>query len=353
MPLRADDAMAGMGTGSLDTQGATREANESGPVAGAIRRGIEKVQIREKANPRWSTHYNNKLLTVPQKGLFSDEDCFFTIGSCFAERIRIAMADQGLRVGPPMEEIPIDRDRYRIDGLPQRPHMAYYNTYTVRQEFERHVGEWRQADNDYWVINKDPYWGGEQIFQDPYRRMVIGRTLEDLRMAVRLCDEAVDRGIRNADIFAITYGMVEVFINKQSGKVACQKPGYAGGSGEFETEFYMSGFAENYENVKRTVEIISQVRANARIVLTVSPVSLARTFGDQDILSANTEGKSILRAVLGQIARDYEQVTYFPSYEMVMYNAPHSFREDDGRHIQNWAVDEIVQAFTKSHSVKT
>ena len=110
------------------------------------------------------------------------------------------------------------------------------------------------------------------------------------------------------DVFFMTMGMAEVFRNKQSGKIACQKPGYAKGGGEEQTEFHMSSYEENYANLRRIVEIITQVRPDARIVFTVSPVPLARTFSDNDIVAANTEGKSILRAAIGAIARGEEVI---------------------------------------------
>ncbi|MGP9511284.1 GSCFA domain-containing protein [Psychrobacter sp. AOP5-GZ1-6] len=311
---------------------------------------LDKIQARDKPNPRWSTHFKNNLLTTTKKPLFKKTDKIFAVGSCFAERIRTALNGQGFEVGPPMQEIVMDTERFKIDRLPNRPHMDYFNSFTVRQEFERYIGEWKQSEDDYWTINKDPYWGGNTIYQDPYRRMVIGRTPEDLREAVFHCNTAVDKGISEADLFIITFGMAEVFRNLSSGKIACQKPGYSGGAGEFETEFHMSTFSENYENLKKITEIIKTVRPNAQIVFTLSPVSLARTFSDNDILVANSEGKGILRAAIGQIVREYEQVSYFPSYEIVMHNSPESFREDDGRHVSDWVVNRIVDAFVETHA---
>lgn len=310
---------------------------------------IKKIQARAVPNPRFSSHFNNKLLTVPLKPLFGPQDTVFTIGSCFAERIRIALSDQGVNVGPPMQDIVMEPDNYRIDALPKRPHMNYYNSFTIRQEFERHAGLWKQDPEDYWTLPKDPFWGGTTVYQDPYRRAVYGRTPQDLARAVARIDEAIDRGIRASGVFFMTLGMAEVFVNRASGKIACQKPGYAGGAGEEETFFHMSSYEENMENMERVIEIITRIRPDARIVMTVSPVGLARTFGDQDILVANTEGKSLLRAVLGSIARKHDNVTYFPSYEIVMANAPFSFREDDGRHVANWVVSKIVTAFKAAH----
>lgn len=309
---------------------------------------VQKYVVRDEANPRWTSHFRNKLFTVARKPLFDSNDKIFTIGSCFAERIRAYLTAEGFDVGPPTSGIPMDLDRFRIDRLPQYPHLDYYNTFTIRQEFERHIGEWTQDDDDYWTV-KDPIWDGETAYQDPYRRATFGRTPEDLREAVGHASSAIDQGIREADVFFMTMGMAEVFRNKHSGKIACQKPGYARGGGEEQTEFHMSSYEENYANLKRIVEIIKQVRPGARIVMTVSPVALARTFGDQDIVAANAEGKSILRAAVGAIARDFADVTYFPSYELVMANAPYSFRDDDGRHVSNWIVSRIVKTFKAAH----
>ncbi|MDQ6437585.1 GSCFA domain-containing protein [Mesorhizobium sp. LHD-90] len=311
---------------------------------------IQKIQARLKPNSRWSSHHLNKLMTVPIKPIFGPDDVVFTMGSCFAERIRISLTEQKVKVGPPLQSVPTDAERYKIDSLPTRPHMNYYNSFTIRQEFERHIGEWRQDENDYWTLPKDHLWqSGGPIYQDPYRRAVFGRTPAHLRRAVSLIDNAIDEGIGEASVFFITLGMAEVFRNKRSGLIACQKPGYAGGAGEDETEFHMSSYEENLDNMSKVVEIISRVRPGVRIVVTVSPVGLSRTFGNQDILVANTEGKSILRGALGALERKYANVTYFPSYEIVMANSPVSFREDDGRHVANWVVSRIVSTFRAAH----
>ncbi|MFI0844608.1 GSCFA domain-containing protein [Mesorhizobium sp. IMUNJ 23232] len=328
-----------------DDQNAAPIFDEPIPAAAPIK----KIVVRDKPNPRWSSHFTNKLLTVKKAPIFGPDDIVYTIGSCFAERIRIALTAERVNVGPYVGGIPMAAENYRIDNLPSRPHMNYYNSFTIRQEFERHIGVWRQADDDFWVHPRDKFWGGEAMYQDPYRRAVFGRTPESLMAAVRHLDRAIDESIRQASVFFITLGMAEVFRNKKTGLMACQKPGYAGGVGEEETEFHMSTYEENLDNMSRVVEIITGINPDARIVVTVSPVGLARTFGEDDIITANTEGKSLLRTVLGALARKYENVVYFPSYEIVMANSPVSFREDDGRHVANWVVSKIVKAFKEAH----
>ena len=33
-----------------------------------------------------------------------------------------------------------------------------------------------------------------------------------------------------------------------------------------------------------------------------------------------------------------------------MHNSPESFREDDGRHVSDWVVNRIVEAFVETHA---
>src|SRR5690606_15006083 len=128
------------------------------------------------------------------------EDKIFTIGSCFAERIRLALGEQGYQVGPDYASIPMDRRRYLIDTLPERPHMNYYNTFTIRQEMERHIGEWAQAPDDVWTV-PDKFWKGEVAYQDPYRRLVYGRTKEDLHEALGHINRIMYDGLVSSNVF--------------------------------------------------------------------------------------------------------------------------------------------------------
>lgn len=311
---------------------------------------LERIEARAEPNATWREHHDGKLLTVPAKPIFDLGDQFFVIGSCFAERIRMAMVDQGAKVGPAYKAIPMAPDRYQIDTLPARPHMNYYNTFAIRQEFERHAGEWVQDPGDYWTLPKDFIWKGDQpIYQDPYRRLVFGRTPEDLSEALGHVNRIMDEGIRNARVFFMTMGIGEIFVNKATGRVACQRPAYGGGGGEDETQFRMSTVAENLANMTKVMEIINRVRPDAQVIATVSPVGLARTFSGEDVVTANSYGKSMLRTVLGELAMTYDNFTYFPSYEMAKENGPNAFYESDGRHVNPWLIKNIVKVFMDAY----
>lgn len=302
-----------------------------------------------KINPRWRVHYLEKMITLAKHAELGPDACVFAIGSCFAEYIRYALSDLGLDVTPDYDTIPLDADRYRIDTIPDRYHMNFYSIFAIRQELERAIGEWSQSRDDYWTV-RDKHFGGDVMYQDPYRRLVVGKTPEDLFEAIEHINVAVRNGLKKANVFFMTFGMAEVFINKSSGLVVCQKPGYAGGGGKVETTYHMSSYAENLENLKRSAEIIRSINPEARIFVTVSPVPLERTFSDNDIVVANCEGKSILRAVVGQADRDIEGVSYFPAYEFVTSNGLAAFQDRDGRHVEHEVVSLIMQGFKAASS---
>src|SRR5262249_19790413 len=89
------------------------------------------------------------------------------------------------------------------------------------------------------------------------------------------------------------------------------------------------------------------------VVITVSPVPLARTFSPYDVGTANLESKSILRAVAGQIAREYaDRVSYFPSYEMATI-LPIPVYKPDKRHVLPTFADQVVGEFIRLFSAGT
>jgi GSCFA family len=82
-----------------------------------------------------------------------------------------------------------------------------------------------------------------------------------------------------------------------------------------------------------------------QILLTVSPVPLTATFSGMDVVMANAYGKSGLRAVAQLIYDEFEEVDYFPSYEMVALSKEGGTWENDLMHVTDAFVRRIVDAF--------
>lgn len=300
------------------------------------------IKIARKSNPAWRSFLTDRTITVTQDPLVSRRDQFFVMGSCFAEEIRHALAEEigADRVGPDYRQVEFDPRTAKVDNLPDHVHMNTYNAFSVLQEVERILGLWSPDPDDWWEV--DGAW------QCPYRRLVFGNTPEILAAVSASIDSVLKRAFAATDHFIFTFGMTEVFINSRSGKVANQKPGYGDGGGKTETVYHRAGFAENHRVISRLVDLIGAAKPNARIFMTVSPVPLKRTFSGEDIFVANTLSKSTLRAVLGEIAAERANVTYFPSYDAVIAGGTDAF-EGDGRHVKRPVVQAVTKTFVSAY----
>lgn len=300
------------------------------------------IKSANKANPAWRRFMNDHMVTAAPNPLVKKSDTFFLMGSCFAEEIRLALEavlGEG-RVGPDYRQVEFDPATASIDEIPKRNHLNTYNAFSVLQEIERILGIWQPEADDFWQV--------DGRVQCPYRRLVFADTPEIYTKICADLDRVLRRGFDAADHFVFTFGMTEVFMNKKSGKIASQKPGYGAGGGVDETTYHRAGFAENFSAISRIVDLITDAKPNARLFCTVSPVPLKRTFSGEDIYVANSLSKSTLRAVLGELAEVYPNVTYFPSYEAVTSGGDAAW-EEDGRHVQRPVVEAITRTFVKTY----
>lgn len=299
------------------------------------------ARVARRANHSWKRFMTDRSVTFVPNPLVRRTDRFFLMGSCFAEEIRLALnteLGQG-QVGPDLASVPFDPATAKIDELPLRNHMNTYNAFSVLQEIERIMGLWTPAADDYWHV--------DGRLQCPYRRLVFANTPDVFAEVCRNLDAALRAGFAAADHFVFTFGMTEVFINRASGKIANQKPGYGLAGGKDETDYHSASFAENLAAITRTVDLITAQKPDARIFMTVSPVPLKRTFSGNDIMVANTQSKTTLRAVLAEVAETRPNVTYFPSYEAVLATGDAAW-ETDGRHVRRPVVEQITRAFVES-----
>jgi len=308
------------------------------------------LQLSEKQNSLWKTFNESKILTLPIYTHLKKDTKVFAMGSCFAVEIREALIKAGIDVYPKYKEIPIDKSEFIIGNLPERDNINYYHTFAIRQEFERYHSIWSQKQEDHWQV-PDSFWKipQDKVYQDPYRRTVLGKTPEALQKATDLVTKCTQQGMESADLFLITLGLIEVWKKKDNGLVACEYPGYNAGGGHTETEFHLSSFQENYDNIKETVRLIKLINPAATIVFTVSPVALGKTFTDNDVVTANTESKSLLRTAAAQVVREEENVFYFPSFEIANTLGEATFKES-GRHVKEDVVFAITTIFMQSHS---
>ncbi|MHA1233214.1 MAG: GSCFA domain-containing protein, partial [Candidatus Helarchaeota archaeon] len=216
--------------------------------------------------------------------------------------------------------------------------LIWYNTYSILYEFERAAGLFKQDVNDCWFTKKKEY-------QDPYRRCVFSKSKKGLFKIVNDLDNKICKYIKNSNILIITLGLVEVWV-KPDGKIMCADPGYPKGrGGGLDAKFKFSNYDDNLKNMRSIMLILKEVNKKCKVILTTSPVPLGRTFMKRDHLISNTESKSILRAVCGQIEREFKNVTYYPSYEIAMNMDKSKVFKPDGRHVNPGFVKTIMKHF--------
>jgi hypothetical protein len=83
-----------------------------------------------------------RSLSLVRSRIVAPDDMVFTIGSCFAREIRVALEGLGVRVTPDYADVAVNLQRSRIDDLPKDPRLNHDNSFTILQEFERHLGLW-------------------------------------------------------------------------------------------------------------------------------------------------------------------------------------------------------------------
>jgi tetratricopeptide (TPR) repeat protein len=296
-------------------------------------------------NRAWNLANRGRTFKVKNQPLVKPDTKIFAIGSCFALEIRHELARRKYDVYPKYTSMEFDTSSQIACSLPERDNINHYDTFTIRQEFEQAFGNTHYAVEDFWSVEgrgMNKVFRKGKIWQDPYRKNVYATEQAGILDLSQKLDGCLKEGIMNADVYVITLGLIETWRYKKNGLHVCTYPGVGGGGGQEETELHVAGFDDNYDNLKRVCELVFSHFPNKHIIFTVSPVALEYTFRDVDIVIANMESKATLRAVAGQITREFSNAHYFPSFELFAY---HDLFHDNGRHATRDGVKIVLDTF--------
>jgi hypothetical protein len=302
-----------------------------------------------KVNTSWKRFNQLNSITINPSYKFLEKNSrIMTIGSCFANEIRKSfIKSSSFKMLPEVDQSIKDcfcdyfKNSYTInDQWDIMPHFQYYNTFSILLEFEKAFNIWHQEDSDYYKCKG--YGEEKEVFVDPYRRYIEAKSVDDFIIIKNSMDKSYKNAIFNSDIIIITLGMTELFKRKDNNRAVCQ----------FEPRlkeyiyFENSDFQNNYNNLNKICELIFNNFPEKKLVVTVSPIPLLQTFRNCDIFIANTQSKSTLRAVIGELESKWNNLFYFPSYEISM-NYNDGF-EEDKRHIKPQLADFIINSFSNS-----
>ena len=266
-----------------------------------------------------------------------------TAGSCFAQHITRKLRAQKFGV--------IDTEPAPRRMSPETAHKfgyglysaRYGNVYTVRQLLQL-VKQAFASNSEMPLIHKK-----QSRFFDALRPSVEphGFSTEEevvIHRAHHL--KMVRRALKQVDIFIFTLGLTEAWVHLGH-TVLPTAPGTIAGSYDPAVHTWRNfSFNEIYADFTEFRKLVHRIRPECKFLLTVSPVPLTATAADQHILPATIHSKSILRAVAGQLIADYDDVDYFPSYELIATPFLGScFYEDNMREVRSDGVALVMDTF--------
>ncbi len=268
-----------------------------------------------------------------------------TAGSCFAQHIASRLSDadfsyfvtESAPKGMNLEEAKLKN--YGVFSA------RYGNIYTARQlvqMFDRAYGRFTPLDT-VWTHPKSGY-------VDPFRPQIESKGFlshEALESSREVHLSCVRNMLEQSDVFIFTLGLTEAWVSKLDGAVFPLAPGVAGGTFDDEKyEFKNFSVDEVIGDLKDFVNRLYSVNPTCRVLLTVSPVPLIATYEQQHVLVSTTYSKSVLRVAAQQICSLFENVSYFPSFEVITgnYNKGNYF-EEDLRSVRKEGVDHVMRLF--------
>lgn len=271
-----------------------------------------------------------------------------SMGSCFAQHLvkhiqRAGLSHLDTELPPPGMDIELARQK--SFGMYS---ARFGNVYTARQAlqlFDRAFGAFTPAEDS---------WRRGDVLVDPFRPQIQPEgfaSLVELREDVRKHLTCVAAMFEQADWIIFTLGLTEAWRSSGDGAVFPIAPGVAGGKYDSSLHEFVNFSA--WEVTSDLVELhgrIKSVNPTAKILLTVSPVPLVATYEPRHVWTSTTASKAALRVACDDLERRFDDVFYFPSYEIITSPAAGGrYFDDDLRSVTQVGVDHVMRIFLQSH----
>lgn len=291
-------------------------------------------------------------VTHRPKFKISRDEPVFTIGSCFAREIENALQAQKVPLllaghGVLAEKYESWREETQMGGgVPAgRVSRGVFHKYTTHSMFfdvDRAFNGNRWPDEGLLEL-ADGKWF------DPHAAGLALASKDDA-LENRAAVDAGMREINKADVVIMTLGLTESWREKKNGLVMNRAP-----SGNYLVkrkdlfDFVDFGYEDTLSELRKLIDLITDRRGpGVKIVVTVSPVP-SSTFSERDVVTASMGSKSTLRAAAESASRLYENVDYFPSYEMVSLSPRDLAWLDDAVHVQTDMVRRVTSTFVEAY----
>jgi len=254
----------------------------------------------------------------------------FTMGSCFARNIEDALDDYDINLPTKSFKVLEEESLTRPNGI-----LNQYNPGTMYQNIMWALtGELPPIETLIATNTKGSY---QDLLLACFSEDSLERALERRKEICTLYQDLFD-----SDCLVITLGLTECWFDTQT---QCylnmirpiflkQFPG--------RFKFMRLDVFDIMPLLESMIKNLTNRNNSLKIILTVSPVPLGVTFTTQDCVVSNSFSKSVLRVCAERICNTFDNVDYFPSYEMVTSAGPSGFI-DDNIHVDDKLVRKITQ----------
>lgn len=337
-------------TAILTTPGPDGQRKERGEL-------VKNIYTDLEARAFWKTGVENVSHLAPH-GIYKKrwdidgKSRIATAGSCFAQHISRHLRTNGYQLMD-VEPAPALLNSLHYSDLGYNLYSGRYgNIYTNRQLLQL-VSEVFSNKKVQPIV-----WEKDGRFYDAKRPTVEAGGFSSI-------DELTDSRIyhlqqlkvlfRNMDLLIFTMGLTETWAHKTSGEVVPVAPGVIAGQDEIENyKFLNFSFPDLVSDFEKTMKLLNRNRTKpAQYILTVSPVPLTATASGNHVLQATTYSKSALRAAAGYLFDKYENIDYFPSYEIIMNpGARGTFFKSNLRSVAPEGVEVVMDEFFRNHPPK-
>ena len=288
-------------------------------------------------------------LHVPKFTITSDTKVA-TAGSCFAQHIGQALRGAGIAVldaearPTTMDETICRRFGYGLFS------GRYGNIYTARQM--------TQLLQDVAQGTVDPrfVWPKGAGFVDALRPTVEPDGLASidevlLHRAYHL--ERTAQMLRVADVFIFTLGLTEAWEDLETGRVFPMCPGTVAGTFDAASHAFRNfTHAEILADLHEIRAILQRFNPDMQVLLTVSPVPLTATASGDHVIPATAYSKAVLCAAAGEAVIQFNDMDYFPSFEIITSHVMGGpWFDDDQRTVRPEGVAQVMQHFLTAHGL--
>jgi hypothetical protein len=281
---------------------------------------------------------------VEPKFSLSKNDAVFTSGSCFAREIEGALKRNGVKVADRY----FKSNNYVMEG--RNSDIALFNRFNTATIADEIISVCTPATLDGKLIYELP---GGNAFDAYFSPAQLKHTKQEKVQIRKEILTYQNEFVQNAGAVFVTLGLNEAVYDNEFDAYLNGAPvlGKFNLANKHRFEGHVFSVDDTIKYLDKSRNAIKKfIGAEVKMIVTVSPVPLLSTFTGKDVVVANQASKAVLRAATDIFSSEYDDVDYWPSYEMVVYSNPDTAWAKDKRHVDRKnKVPQIMDYFVEKY----